>query len=93
MAKYRKKLTRNIYKAIQRFKNGDHPNVDSILTYGKDIFGHCGCSNSKDSHGIIQEENNNYVVCPGNWIVTEDNGKHFPCELDIFEDMYEKLEE
>lgn len=55
---------------------------------GDKICEHCG--NKMHKHGWIDSLRvGGYLVCPGDWIITEMTGEHYPCKPDIFEKTYE----
>ena len=73
-----------IIEATQWFNLGDHPDVD------KDDSGyHCDRCKSK-THGWM--EYYGYVVCPGDWIVT-DFRDTYPVSDEEFRDRYEQVVE
>jgi hypothetical protein len=72
--------------AVQWFKDGDHPAVTSFPRRE----GICRqCEKPRNNHGEL----NFYLVCPGSWIITELNGEVNPCTPDIFNRLYESVEE
>lgn len=52
---------------------------------------HCG--NNMHWHGWIDTLQGGYIVCPGDYIIINAKGEHYPCKPDIFEASYEKVEE
>jgi hypothetical protein len=97
-----------VIKAIQWFRNGDHPEDESVsagysafLTEGKVVspfISHAGgfscsvCGDLYSNHGSIKTLEGVMTVCPGDWIVTGVNGERYPVKPDIFEKTYEKTE-
>lgn len=75
--KFRKKPV--VVEAVQWFKHGDHPAIVALATASP----HCGW---------IYTLEGGHVVSPGDWIITEVNGEHYPCKPDIFEATYEPIE-
>jgi hypothetical protein len=58
---------------------------------------HCGVI--MHEHGWIDTIQGGHVVCPGDWIITDDrvkdergHGHYYPCKPDIFEATYEKTD-
>ena len=52
------------------------------------------CSQTMHVHGwldIVSDDEAGRIVCPGDWIVTHDNGERFPCIPDLFKQVYEPL--
>ena len=47
------------------------------------------CGDIMHNHGWIDEGIEGRVVCPGDWILTEGDGSHYPCKPDIFTATYE----
>ncbi len=53
------------------------------------------CQQPMHNHGWIDTAQGGYVVCPGDWIITDDRvkkdapGRFYPCKPDIFEATYE----
>lgn len=77
--KFRKKPI--IIDATQWQKNGDHPEV---TTKGDTAPGFL-----PGTHGWIETREGGYIVTPGDWIITDVDGKHYPCKPDIFAATYE----
>lgn len=70
-------------KVVRRFR---HPGIS-----GENLCDKCGCR--IDDHGFLEQPNYNGMVCPGNWILTELDGKGFyPCTNRAFEEIYEPVE-
>ena len=64
-----------------------HPDV-----LGNQLCRHCGIG--MDAHGWIDDVQGGHTVCPGDWIITEQDGlRYYPCKLDAFEATYELVEE
>jgi hypothetical protein len=91
MARYRKRPV--IREAVQWFKHGDH---DVVLPYGIEPDGRVNycklCGKSLEEHGFIEVAEGKLLLCPGDWIIQEENGEYYPCKPDIFEACYEKVE-
>ena len=53
------------------------------------------CSDIMHNHGWIDTMQGGYIVCPGDWIITDDrvaddqHGHFYPCKPDIFDATYE----
>lgn len=53
---------------------------------------HCG--KTMHEHGWIDTVQGGHTVCPGDWIITELDGKwYYPCKASVFEATYEPVEE
>lgn len=85
--------------AIRWWKNGDHPDdgiyEGRVVRYFRrpDIQGTelCPkCSYSMNEHGYIDNFDAGYIVCPGDWIVTDDYGT-YPVKPQLFESTYEPI--
>lgn len=81
MARFRKKPV--VVEATQWFKPGDHPAVKKTAP-GR---------GSLKPRGVVQTAGGTAIVDPGDWVITEPNGRgHYPCKPDIFEATYEPVE-
>ena len=101
--KFRKKPI--VIEAHQWFENGDHPEdhrpgehgaEGKVVRYFRrpDVDGATFCSECDHpvfDHGWIDTLEGNYVVCPGDWIITGVKGERYPCKPDIFEETYEEV--
>lgn len=76
-------------------KNGDHPEDGPEQVEGKvvryfrrpDVSGddRCDfCDWTMSAHGWIDSGKDGETVCPGDWIVTEEDGSFFPVHADDF---------
>ena len=54
--------------------------------YGKDPCAHCHLA--FHVHGWIDNGGSGSVVCPGDWVVTEGDGNHYPIKPDVFGVVY-----
>lgn len=86
-------------------QNGDHPEDEykkGVLTEGKlvrryrtpsmDGMDTCEkCGFLMHDHGWIDEGGEGHVVCPGDWIITDVEGNHYPVRPAIFYDEYDEL--
>ena len=64
-----------------------HPEVG-----GTSICPECGYT--MHDHGWIDVYRDGYIVCPGDWIITEiDNssGGYYSCKANVFEKIYDKV--
>lgn len=50
------------------------------------------CGKGMHDHGWIDTLEGGHTVCPGAWIITGVKGERYPCQPDIFEATYEKVE-
>ena len=99
--KFRKKPV--VIDAFQWFKNDGHPEDGAsgiegeIVHYYRHPSGDgertCDKCNFKMlAHGWIDTLEGAHIVCPGDWIITGIDGKHFPCKPDSFNQTYERVE-
>lgn len=51
------------------------------------------CNFSMHLHGWIDTLEGGHIVCPGDWIITGVKGEKYPCKPDIFEAIYEPVED
>jgi len=53
-----------------------------------------GKTHTMDDHGWIDTTiiEGGHTVCPGDWIITDADGRHYPCKPDIFAQTYEPVE-
>jgi hypothetical protein len=51
------------------------------------------CNHIMYLHGWIDVPQDGRVVCPGDWIITGDDGQFYPCKPDIFEQTYEPVQQ
>lgn len=78
MARYRKKPV--VVEAVQWFKPGDHPAVTTTAPE----------RGSLEPRGVVQTAGGKAIVYPGDWVITEPDGRgHYPCKPDIFDATYE----
>ena len=49
------------------------------------------CGNIMHLHGWIDEEELGYVVCPGDMVITREDGQHRPMKLVEFDNEYEQI--
>lgn len=55
------------------------------------------CNEIMHFHGWIDTIQGGHIVCPGDWIITDDRvekdkyGHYYPCKPDIFEQTYEEV--
>ncbi len=64
-------------EASQWFKDGDH---SMVVQHG--MTGHCyQCDAGMGHHGWIPSTKGGYIVCPGDWIIKDPKGEHYPCKL------------
>lgn len=60
-----------------------HPNCDGITICKS-------CGKALQEHGYMDPPVD-CIVCPGDWIVTKDNGKQFVCDRILFESQFEPV--
>ncbi len=78
-------------EAIQWFKLGDHERVQGMTGDWEPTPGKCDfCMRAYIDHGFIETLTGGQLVCPGDWVLTDDRGDH-PCRAAIFEELYEKV--
>jgi hypothetical protein len=51
------------------------------------------CGQRMHDHGWIDARADSYNVCPGDWIITDEQGKWYPCKPDIFAATFEPVED
>jgi hypothetical protein len=51
------------------------------------------CGELMNSHGWIDLPGGGHVVCPGDYVVTEAEGKRYPLKPDLFDATYEEAVE
>lgn len=91
-----------VLDAFRWFKNGDHPEdgprgmEGKLVRYFRDpdipdekICQECG--NVMHVHGWIDTKEGGHIVCPGDWIITDIKGEHYPCKPDIFDRTYQMV--
>ncbi len=88
MSKYRKKPI--VIEAVQWFKNGDHPVVESSAGMGDRICETCG--HPSNAHGWCPTPEFKEIVCVGDWIITGIKGEFYPCKNEIFVATYDAVE-
>lgn len=67
-------------KVVRRFR---HPGVPGGM-----ICAHCG--ETMPNHGWIDSSEAGRVVCPGDHVITDAEGNHFPVKPDVFKLVYEE---
>lgn len=50
------------------------------------------CNNTLRVHGWLDEGDEGFMVCPGDWIVTSDNGYLVPMHPSLFHKWYDPVE-
>ena len=55
-----------------------------------DHMHHCG--HLYHDHGFIDNFNGGHRICPGDWIITDENGGHFPVTDEHFRHLYEIID-
>lgn len=68
-------------KVVRYFR---HPKIPGEATCTK-------CNNIMHEHGWIDTIQGGFNVCPGDYIITEFDGKYYPCNSKIFESTYEEF--
>ncbi len=91
--KFRKKPV--IIEAIQWQVHGDSPQVEHYLVKpdesGSPVFcQYCGLAWC--FHGWVKTLEGGHIVCPNDWIIQGVKGEFYPCQPDIFEQTYERVE-
>lgn len=69
-------------QVVRRFRHPDVP--------GDSVCGHC--KYTMYFHGWIDGMEDDYDVCPGDWIITSTQRDYFPCKPDVFKEDYEIVE-
>lgn len=68
---------------VRRWNNPEYGDEAECLS--------CGLKMNK--HGWIDAPGGSHTVCPGDWVVTGVDGKHYPVKNKVFETNYEEVEE
>ena len=61
-----------------------NPNYDGTRKCDK-------CTDTMHNHGWVDTLEGGHIVCPGDFVITGVQGKHYPCKPDIFDDTYEAV--
>lgn len=88
--------------AVRWWRNGDHPDdgppqyEGRVVRYyrhpqvpGTRVCPHC--MEAMLDHGWIEADVVGYVVCPGDWVVTDAEGERYPVTHDSFIRIYEPV--
>ena len=51
------------------------------------------CGRPINAHGWMDTFYGKAIVCPGNWIIPDGKGNHFPIKDSIFKETYEAVED
>ena len=87
MPKFKKKPS--VVEAV-RWSSEDHDVVPfKSHSQSSQICPQCG--NKYRAHGQLNVEDY-HRVCPGDWIITDENGKRYPCSPALFDATYEPAE-
>ena len=71
-------------KVVRYFRRPDIPG-EKLCEY---------CHQKMHNHGWIDaSEEDNPIVCPGDFIITGSDGTYHPCNADIFKGAYEKIDD
>jgi len=92
MPKYRGKPV--VIEAFRWYHN-DRPLYEThVHDYRVSFGGTCRiCGRLLAEHGWIPTPEGGLLVCPGDWVITDADGSHHPCKPDLFERVYEPVEE
>lgn len=79
--------------AVQWFKHDDHPDVQSLFKEGQlgEICPDCGKFGR--THGWIPSLEEGGFLCPGDWVVSGEDGVSIPCRAALFDSMYEPIDD
>lgn len=69
-------------KVVRYYRRPDDP--------GERLCNQCGAR--MHEHGWIDTRQSGHVVCPGDWIITLEDGENYPCKPDLFARTYELVE-
>jgi hypothetical protein len=70
-------------KVVRRYRNPDTGGTNRCKI----------CHIILHEHGWVDTLEGGHIVCPGDWIITDIKGEKYPCKPDIFEKIYEKVQE
>lgn len=68
-------------KVVRYFRHPDVP--------GEKV---CECGRTMHNHGWIDQGEEGYTVCPGDYVIACFNGVYHPCRPGVFEESYELVE-
>jgi hypothetical protein len=66
--------------AVRWYKPGDHPRVERYP--GGTVMAACGLF--ENQHGKLKVNGGYYGVCPGSWVITDENGADYCMEDEDF---------
>lgn len=89
MSKYRKKLV--VIEAVQFLPEIDPSPEGTYTRVGVEVPSYHG--DPDDLVTMIETLEGELIVSPGDWIITGVEGECYLCKPDIFEVLYEKVEE
>ena len=89
MPKYRKKPA--VIEATRWYGSEGHEAVQRVDSRSLDVCQYCNLAYKE--HGWMKTLRNSRIVCPGDWIITDTAGEHYPCKPDIFATTYELVKE
>ena len=89
MPKFKKKPP--VVEAVRWRKIGDDHDVVSFKSRGLSSESCPQCGNEYRAHGQLTVEDY-HRVCPGDWIITDEKGKRYPCSPALFDATYEPAE-
>lgn len=92
MAKYRKKMP--LVEATQWLQHGDHPHVQNLPSpepsEGIPENPYCPvCGNLMHRHGLLEGVDGREIVCPSDYIVTNQQGLPYRITRGVFEAQHE----
>jgi hypothetical protein len=69
---------------VRYFRRPDVPGIMPCINLA--------CSHTMRDHGWIDAPGSGHTVCPGDWIVTDAVGDHYPVKPTVFDADYELVE-
>lgn len=87
MAKYKKKPV--VIEAVQFDGLGDIPELELHMIDSDSEWICQQCGNPSRMHGNVKTLEGYHIACPGDYIITDIKGEHYPCKPGIFAATYE----
>lgn len=94
MEKYRRKP--GIIEAFQWNGLFYQPDADGVVKPYPDITSHKKCEHCGEElhkHGWLKTLEGGHIACANDWIITGIKGEKYPCKPDIFDKLYDLVDE